>query len=383
MSIYVKITPLDTLFFRDGKPFHMGSDSWAEGIFPPYPSTILGALRSWYIINHPNGPTEDVINSSINDVQILQIAYYADNEIYYPMPKDYVLKEDSKSAIGKIAVSLNVKSAEAVVASNYPCSLLLLSGDSDVVKSDSNGLFAVAFLKSYLNDNCLDEIREVVQLEDYYVIEPKTGIGRDNDTITAKDSMLYRVGMIRTRLLSFIVEINLPADSLAYFNQKKHIIKLGAENKFAKMEMIEDEFLVKRFLNRNSSVINITDEDKKNSCQFRIYLNTPGIFENGWRPNLSRYGIDAELACAAVGKPLYIGGYDMKEGRPKPMLRAVPAGSVYYYKSNSVSFEEVVNKLNGKALSEPVSYIESNGNQSYIDPGREGYGIAYVGRWKN
>ncbi len=27
----------------------MGSETWADSIFPPYPSTIYGAIRSWLI----------------------------------------------------------------------------------------------------------------------------------------------------------------------------------------------------------------------------------------------------------------------------------------------------------------------------------------------
>jgi len=47
-----KITPLDIVFFRDGKPFSWGEETWAGGIFPPYPSTIYGALRTmWFSEN--------------------------------------------------------------------------------------------------------------------------------------------------------------------------------------------------------------------------------------------------------------------------------------------------------------------------------------------
>lgn len=45
----IDIKPLDTLFFRDGKPFSMGDNDWADGIFPPHPSVFYGALRSAYI----------------------------------------------------------------------------------------------------------------------------------------------------------------------------------------------------------------------------------------------------------------------------------------------------------------------------------------------
>ena len=47
--MFLKIKPFDTLFFRDAKPFNMGSDTWAEYLFPPLPSTLYGAIRSFLI----------------------------------------------------------------------------------------------------------------------------------------------------------------------------------------------------------------------------------------------------------------------------------------------------------------------------------------------
>lgn len=50
MSKIIEIQALGTLFFRDGKPFTMGAETYAEGIFPPLPSTIYGALRTGHIL---------------------------------------------------------------------------------------------------------------------------------------------------------------------------------------------------------------------------------------------------------------------------------------------------------------------------------------------
>ncbi len=50
----IKINPVDTLLFRDGKPFSMGENTWPDTVFPPYPSVIYGALRSTYFANHIN-----------------------------------------------------------------------------------------------------------------------------------------------------------------------------------------------------------------------------------------------------------------------------------------------------------------------------------------
>jgi CRISPR-associated protein Cmr3 len=34
----IKIQPLDTLFFRDGKPFEKGENTWADGMMLPNPT---------------------------------------------------------------------------------------------------------------------------------------------------------------------------------------------------------------------------------------------------------------------------------------------------------------------------------------------------------
>ena len=48
----LELQPLDTLFFRDGKPFNKGEENWADAIFPPFPATIYGALRTAYFNEH-------------------------------------------------------------------------------------------------------------------------------------------------------------------------------------------------------------------------------------------------------------------------------------------------------------------------------------------
>jgi CRISPR-associated protein Cmr3 len=42
------------------------------------------------------------------------------------------------------------------------------------------------------------------------------------------------------------------------------------------------------------------------------------------------HGVRASLACAAVPRAEVISGFDLAKGRPKPAVRAAPAGSVYW-----------------------------------------------------
>lgn len=49
---WYKIEPLDTLLFREAKPFSPGEGAWAKGMFPPMPNAVFQALRSTLGKNH-------------------------------------------------------------------------------------------------------------------------------------------------------------------------------------------------------------------------------------------------------------------------------------------------------------------------------------------
>ena len=43
------LSAVDVWLFRDGRPFNANGDHRAESLFPPHPSVIQGALRSYYL----------------------------------------------------------------------------------------------------------------------------------------------------------------------------------------------------------------------------------------------------------------------------------------------------------------------------------------------
>ncbi|MEZ4955202.1 MAG: type III-B CRISPR module-associated Cmr3 family protein [Saprospiraceae bacterium] len=192
-----------------------------------------------------------------------------------------------------------------------------------------------------------------LQLNDFVKSEPKVGIGRDNITRTAEDSLLYRVDMNRLEG----VELRIIAKSLYQENDiAQSIVHLGGETKLIQLDPIGSNTKLK------------IDKPNLNKDSFKIYLSTPAFFTKlGWQPDLSRFNINARLVAACVGKPLHIGGYDMLNNRPKPMLKAVPAGSVYYYESDE-SPEKILSQLHGQSISDFLP--------------EQGYGIAFIGNVK-
>ena len=360
-----EIRPLDTLFFKDGKPFSRGDETWADGVFPPYPSVVYGALRTWFISQDPGGFSKDTLDKS-KEITINQICYeFGQEEVQMPMPLDLAEpKATSKRDEVKIkkeyeVVSLIPEMIENKVSS-YPCKMVLMPPKGRLVEEVEQGFLAKSALITYLNTPDADF--SVRKLADVVQTEPKVGIGRNYFTNAINESMLYRVGMRRAPYFRLLVDFDLP-DGATVAPEASYFIKLGAENKVAEIQVISS---------KKTKIA--SDNIKLKSRRFKLYLATPAIFiKNGWYPDLIAHNINATLVAAAIGKPLHIGGFDMKNNSPKTMFKAVPAGSVFFYEAaESENMETLKESLFGKSVSEEFPE-EKMKNQ--------GFGIAYVGNW--
>lgn len=370
-----EIRPLDTLFFKDGKPFSRGDETWADGVFPPYPSVVYGALRTWFISQQPEGLSKDILKKS-EKIKINQICYeFGQQEILMPMPLD--LAEPKDKLTSKRDEEKEKKEYEVVglipemienTVSNYPCKMALMPPKELLVEEVEQGFLAKSALITYLN--APDADFSVRKLADIVQTEPKVGIGRNYFTNAIKESMLYRVGMRRAPSFRLLVDFDHP-DGATGAPEASYFIKLGAENKVAEMHIASYERM------------KITSDNiELKSRRFKLYLATPAIFiKNGWYPDLTAHNINATLVAAAVGKPLHIGGFDMKNNSPKTMFKAVPAGSVFFYEAaESENMETLKERLFGKSISEEIPQeIPQKFPEEKMK--NQGFGIAYVGNW--
>ena len=372
----------DTFFFRDGRPFTKGDQSEGYSIFPPLPPTILGALRTAYIAEHGDlsafyagkmamtiGTPDSLGSISLNGV------FLADREsgIYHPIPFDLVVK---KNRTDKRLYVLEVGTKSSNLSSNASLMhLLRWFGDEDV-ESETNGRLEGIDMTEYLLGGQTEFIFRPI--EDFIRSEPKIGIERDYRTSSAKDNMLYRINMSRFQSqflklnerkalsdLGFAVDyqcdIELPENGL---------LKLGGEGK---------SFTYKRSCHTPDPLA--ANEDMaalkaaiRSSGAFKLYFATPAVFDQGWLPKwidkntyAAEYSsMSFELRTAAVGKPIAIGGWDMKKNMPKPTRQAVPAGSVYYFEiSDDSCVDTIVNTFHYKNISDYQA--------------KEGFGLCFVG----
>ncbi len=359
---FIKIQPFDTLFFRDGKPFTMGVETWSDVIFPPSPSVLYGALRSVYFSENPEqlqkGDSIENENYNTSDIsthlKVKLISLYNEEKkiSLFPLPLDMVKREDNNKFI-----KLILKKKEESIISNYPLNYYLTTGVNIDVKTVSMYYITSDTLQQYLWGD--KEEFSAIELSEILVKEPKIGIGRSRKNYNIEEGKLYRVDLIRLLNTSIIIGF----DDLEI--RKEGFIRLGGEAKGSYYKEINNI---------------IEDEKPKNfkikNNKFKLYFITPAIFDNGYFPSWihkednfrGEYnGIKVRLIAVSVGKYLNIGGFDMKIKWPKKMFRAIPSGSIFYFEieDSSIKEDNIIKSFHNQAISDKKS--------------QEGYGLVKVG----
>jgi len=364
------ITALDTLFFKDGKPFSMGEETWANGIFPPFPSVFYGALRSiWFAqaanINMIANATND--RSQTNDeslnLRITGLLPTIDNELFFPIPNDlYGIKRGAQNEAHKLKCIS--KPPDLITDYSFDC----LLQTKEVIKAEELGgkaLLCRHNFETYLK-NTSDSFT-ISRLSDYVLSEPKVGIGRNPNTRSTETGQLYRVAMRRLhsdirngngKAFGFAVKCNglpLPENGLSRF---------GAEIKAIEYKPFSGNW-------------NIACPVQEGEKHFKIYLATPAVFEDGFYPKQWFQDNKLELLTAAFGRVQHIGGFDMKAVKPKPMYKAVPAGTVYYVKAANGFSQSLKDELHGGSIYNLASVTDDFKIEFYP----QGFGLSYVGNF--
>lgn len=361
----IEIKAVDNLFFKDAKPFNLGEESWANGVFPPPPSAYRGLLMSAYMNEKKIDVSE--INKKENQFVVNSCGIVIDGLSYYPIPADLYNLDENKD---DFAYHLDL--VENTISSNASTShLLTYSGGKKLQNIVGESLVSSKMLNDYL-EGTNDEV-DYESIDTLITYEPKIGIGRDYSTQITKEGQLYRVNMmipkssedtIDDKTISFYLDALVPEDFL-----KEGVIRFGAEGK------------VIRFF-QNESILNPVLPEIR-SKRFKMFLATDTVFEQGWLPawikndnlqgtvTIDNKSHNIRLIACAINKRKRIGGFDMQLGAPKPMYSFVPQGSVYYFETDSVESAKIISKaLHGKCMAE-------------MDMAKNGFGLAYFGNLKN
>ena len=351
---WVFIEPLDVWMFRDSKPFSAGQNFFARSLFPPQPGTMQGVIRSHYLERtgtdfraYAAGSLNTDVGtpSSMGELRITGpfVARRANGKLtrYLPLPLDVMGGEMLLSPAQSFDYQTN-----APFESWRP---LIRHGKAELKKETGEetwldeGSFQV-YLKGDMQKVKLTPARDLYQREE------RTGLGMDHGRRAHAQSMFYRAEFVRPcedvgLLVGLTVEV---------FNQPTGTLGIGGEGRSGRYEVLKNYALP-------DSAVKVD--------RVKIVLLTPAWFSGGWQPasgGWSRWvGKDARLVSLALGKPLALSGWDLANGRPKPLRHFVPAGSVFFFENA---------QLTGQAFTE-----SPEGDADYY--GAMGYGAYAAGAW--
>lgn len=362
MTTSLIIEPLDLLLFRDGKPFSAGDDHLARSIFPPLPSTLTGFIRTKLFLDcdkdweKVKGKFGDIGGPrGYGDFRLCGFSIRKNGVDYVPVPGDILKVKDTDE---HISVKPCCSDLHFKIHSNFPAeNYQHLWAAVPESLEETKGFISIDSLFDCL---CGEIPKKVLSETEFIERELRTSIEMNKDSHSAKEGQLFSVEFLR------------PKDGVAFHVRfdgvrwpgESGLDTLGGERRPVKWEISNNW--------QPPSTDAIQHLIKKNG-RFKLVLLTPAVFDNGWQPGqrfktiMKKMGIKARLVGAAVKRPIQIGGFDLKNERPKPMLPGAPAGSVYFYETQSGDASTLAHDLMFRCISD-VDW-------------EAGFGLAAVGSW--
>lgn len=382
--IQIDLKPLDTLFFRDSRSFNAGEESTADFNFPS-PLTFYGAIG--------NAILEDT--SEVNRIKFVSGEYkhpklgkYDEKLLNTPLKlKGPFLQKGEKTYFpppSNLWIEVTGRPYVPHVLFPYENNQCMWDISDKKIKPlkipDVRGLelkpleeyIPVEELIKYLAGK-LDQFSTLSSEPEnsFFTQETRYGHVISKYSKSPEDHFLYTAIHLRFKeqlRKQKLIEsgFTIIAEGIEESDLHNKIITLGGERRKVTVKCKNNKLITE-----NPEILREIQSKKK----FFIYFASPAIFKNGWRMELPSEFSDAVLVGAAVNKPLYISGWKTNKndfgGQPRPIKKAVRAGSVYFFEANSWNnekFTEFFEKYNfGASLSD--EYCSA------------GFGISLIGCW--
>jgi CRISPR-associated protein Cmr3 len=310
----LSIIPLDSLLFRDGKPFDM-TIHFARSIFPPFPYSFAGLLRTHFgrALNFDEQKMKEAglgYGDDFGEFYLDGAYIQKDDELYFPVPADLLHEKDKDEVIGIISPSLSTE--ETDIKSSFPKSFAKLKANPD----KEGQPFSIGFISQEdMSNYLLGDTKniKIEKLEFFADKEERTSV-QINENAASQDGKLFTAQLLRfTKDSGFALSFKGPD-----FGDKDAFGTFGGEKRGVK--------IIKRQALKLPKINSIPNKIK-------LVLTTPAFFENMQTPK----NLDGLRLVSAVSLGYEnIGGWDLAKHCPKPMRKAIKAGSVYYYEAQNL-----------------------------------------------
>lgn len=388
--MWVLLEAEDVLLFRDSRPFTAGEDFRAEGLFPPLPPPVTGAIRSALLapILRRRGLTfRDLarherlrdVREALGTADTLGALYLAGPLVcsyvpgkYTPIPW-FTLPAD---LLGDHVPRLRDDLPAPGVRRPQPAGLglghmatLSAREDQDNADADEDGglWLTTEAMSGYLNGD-VKVARAVLKAD----AEVRTGIQRA-ETNTAQAGRLYSAQMNRPEwrqesAVGLLTRVELPPS----YELAPQFVPLGGEGRSVFLRPLGD---YSPPLDGVAERQAIKDQIGRDGGRFRLFLATAGVFSRGLIPS----DFPGKLLGVASGKPIPVGGWDMAANAPRPLRRAVPAGAVYFGRLDKNTPEAAEALLSEFHLRTTLQGRDALPEARYR--AQMGFGLTLVGAW--
>jgi CRISPR-associated protein Cmr3 len=413
--MWLEIEPLDVLLFRESKPFTAGESFVAKSAFPPTPLPFLGAIRSKVLVEynvafskykaavtHPQGQDGQELRSLITQIggpddygQLVTRGPFLckrtdEVETFFPVPSDLLLSEEKPTQDQQ----RNTEYMQPQLAAwsgifSAPPALLRLRANIAGHEA-ANMMVNVTNLTSYLQGGNVP-CKPTHSLWD---TEVRVGIALGSQR-TAEEGKFYTIDFIRLRdsenlnnPVGFLLEVQ-GLEGLRF--PSAGFLTLGGESRAASYQTIPT--LPEDFTGLFQGTF--LQDELRGQQGFKLYLATPALFGQGWLPDFLQQAGDEyfghvgsvqfKLVAAAVGKAVSIGGWDLVNNCPRPLRRAAPAGSVYFFEKigaplTADDITTLLHVFHGKSLMRRHwRDAETTPQPPLSRDGQAGFGLALLG----
>jgi CRISPR-associated protein Cmr3 len=391
----VRIRALDSLLFRDGRPFANEPGALTARSLPiPPPNTVAGFLRS--LIGNLKGVDWAEIDAKriFSEPEVRGPLPMRGDEFVLPTPADaLVLPAQSEGAPPRVLPllpELTLGDGEGCDLPDYYYGLRPLPPPRSEKPEKGYAFWRWDELRQWLEGETPSPLTKIepppVDRRTHVAIDPETGVAQEGNLFTveyrAYETPAPKPGEPPTEW-SLVAQVRTNFEGVI-----GGVAPFGGERRLASVEPYD------RWLTCPDSL----REKLRTARYVRMYLATPAQFTCGWRPGWLRKenqsapprlvgtppdldGLTLRLVAAAVPRRMAVSGWNMRRSQfgPRPVRWCVPAGAVYFF--------EVLGGdpsiLADKGWLHPVSDgKEQNGRDDNGDrPRQAGFGLALWGVW--
>ena len=360
--------PLDTLFFRDGRPYDQGESSQAGVVsgFPPSPPTLVGAIRAGLArsMGWKRGGWSMELRERLGDGADLGPLRFRgpvltkNGENLFPAPAHLmgIPPRDKHHGAESLFLLSPGTGVTCDLGQDTPLPITDATPGGAKPLYERGWWIAARGLEAVLRGHRPGP-GSLVHRRDLWEEEPRVGILRSEGTRVTAEGALYSPIHIRIkRGIKLTVEAcGLPQDHVGGLSRRPQPV--GGEARACWLNLADDRLT---FPESPDSWVT------ENTLRYTVTVLTPADTGTPPRPGERGYaGLPGRVVSACLPRPAVIGGWDSRAGRPLALRPHLAPGSVLFMETTRDAAGSV-RALHGSAIGARTAW---------------GFGLAAVGLW--